>query len=684
MPIRTSVLCLVLVAGSPALRAQQAPSEDEAALLALLNTPVESASKRVQRAIESPQAVEVITADQIRASGAFRLADVLRLATSVQVYDADPDRCLVTIRGVGPAGNPRTVQILVDGVPMFNFVAGPIDLNGLPVPIDAIERIEIVRGPSSSLYGANAQFGVIAITTRRVKDGATGSLRAGVAETSMRRAQAFFGYGSQGFSFTVGVAGGSNGNLDQPLANLTTGVGPVPQNTDSRYTQAFLRPEFSFGGTKLWLAYGVGDGGHTDQNSYNQATLAPVATFPDMTMTRQLFQAGWAQTWSPTFKSELKVGQKTYALGLNALEPNAANPASPTIVHLLEATDPALATRHDFYHDQVTETSLQVNWDPADTFHVVAGADTKAIKTDPCLTLGLASSETLSASGGFFSLDWSVGAATLSAGARAANETLGGSSTSPRVSLVYKLDDTSILRGGYFTSTRSPMLQEKADVIANSPVVASTAIANPGLLPEKVADFEVGYRKTWARWSLDLTWFDMTMKNLILEQPTGVVTGGKPQEQWVNAAGSYSDTGIEVALTGEVASGWFLGFNASTAAFKDPVFGLDQQADYAPKGQGTLWTRYRSGKFFSYLAIQYLDSYTVYTASGAATLRQTIDAATQAHFNVGYEPLPGLSLSVYGIDAARATSQATNVALINTFAIRTARRELGLQAGYRF
>ena len=60
------------------------------------------------------------------------------------------------------------------------------------------------------------------------------------------------------------------------------------------------------------------------------------------------------------------------------------------------------------------------------------------------------------------------------------------------------------------------------------------------------------------------------------------------------------------------------------------------------------------------------------------------DAATQAHFNVGYEPLPGLSLSVYGIDAAKATSPSTNVALINTFAIRTARRELGLQAGYRF
>jgi len=101
-----------LVTGFAALAvpglAQAPPQDDDAAeLMALLSTPIQSASKREQKAIESPQAVEVITADQIKASGAFRLADVLRLATNVQVWDTDPDRCNVTIRGV----NPNTLHL---------------------------------------------------------------------------------------------------------------------------------------------------------------------------------------------------------------------------------------------------------------------------------------------------------------------------------------------------------------------------------------------------------------------------------------------------------------------------------------------------------------------------------------------------------------------------------------------
>ena len=696
--IRTAMI-LGLTTLTASLAGQGVPPADKAVLdaeainelMILLNTPIKSASKREQKAIESPQAVEVITADQIKASGAFRLADVLRLATGVQVYDAVPDRCTVTIRGVDPGGNPRTVQILVDGVPMFNFVAGPIDLNALPVPIDAIERVEIVRGPSSSLYGANAQTGVIAITTRRAKDGVAGSLRAGIAEHGMRREQAYFSYGGPIFALTAGLGGGSNANLNLPMAFVGMPGLTVPQNTDNRYVQAFIRPELTLGSGKLWLAAGVGDGGHADQVSYNDAkpaALVPQAIFPDFATTRTLYQVGWSQTWSPALRSELKVGQKDYTITVGGLQPDAAFAGSPQVIKALEAADPALATAHDFYHDTVTETSLQLNWDPAATFHLVAGADTKSIKTYPCLTIGLGTEQTLSASGGFFSADWTLGQATLSLGARLANESLGGASTSPRASLVYKLDDTSVLRAGYFTSTRSPMVQEKASVIGALAVTTSTQIANPGLKPEKVSDLEVGYRKTWSQWTLDCTYYHMDISDLILNGNTGVVTtiGARswPQTQFLNAPNSYTDSGFELALTGELGAGWVAGFNASTVSFKDPIYGLDQQADYAPKEQANLWTRYRNGHFFAFGALQYVGSYTVATALGATTLRSTLDAATQVHFNLSYEFLKGLTVSVYGFNAARPVQQTSNAALLNSFGIRFEPRELGLQAAYRF
>ena len=691
----------VLVSGFAVLAVPglaQAPSagagtldNDAAELMALLNTPIQSASKREQKAIESPQAVEVITADQIKASGAFRLADVLRLATNVQVWDADPDRCTVTIRGVNPGGNPRTVQILIDGVPMFNIVAGPIDINGLPVPLDTIERIEIVRGPSSSLYGANAQTGVINITTKRAKDGISGSVRAGAANEGMNREQGYFAMGGPAFSFTAGIGAGSDKNLNLPMNFVGMPGVTVPDNTQTRYLQAFLRPEYNFGSGRVWAALGVGNSGHTDEVSFNNAkpaALVPLAVFPNFSTERDLYQVGWSQTWSPTFRSELKIGQKNYEINLDALRPDPAFAGSPTIIGLLETTDPALATDHSFYHDRVTETSLQVNWDPADTFHVVAGADTKSITTYPCLTIGLPGQESLSASGGFISLDYTVGQATFSAGARMANEDLGGSSTSPRFSVVYKLDETSVLRAGYFTSTRSPMLQEKDNNIAPSAVVSETSIPNPGLKPEKVSDLEVGYRKSWPKWSLDLTYYNMQIQDMILGVNTGVVTtvGAKswPQQQYQNSANSDRDSGFELALTGELANGWVLGFNASSASFKDPLFGLNQQADYSPSGQGTLWSRYRYGKFFAFGALQYLSSYTVETPYGAETLRSTVDAATQVHFNVGYELLKGFTVSAYGLNAARPVQETTNVALLNTFGLRYERRELGLQAAYRF
>ena len=689
MTFRLPALGLLLAAGTGILPAQ-APAatpadEDAAALMALLNTPVESASKRVQMAIESPQAVEVITADQIRASGAFRVIDVLRLATSVQVWDEDPDRANVTLRGVSPAGNPRTVQLLIDGVAMFNIVAAPIDWNGLPVPVDAIERIEIVRGPSSSLYGANAQTGVIAITTRRAHDGVSGSLRAGAAEHGMFREQAFIAYGGQELSVTAGASGSSEQNQAVPMAIVGSPGATAPGGNARHESQGFIRPEFTHDDTRLWLEVGSGSTGNYDQTSLNPATLAALAQFPGQCVTRNMVQLGWAQTWSPAFRTEVRGSRKTFDLTMGGIQAVPGSPASPTVVGLLEAVDPTLASRHDFYHDQIDQASLQFNWDPSNALHLVGGFDASKIDTGPDLTIGLPSAQSFSAAGGFLSVDWSVvPSVTLSAGARAANESLGGSSTSPRASVVWKLDDATVFRAGYFTSTRSPMVQEKYAAILGNPLVAFSEPQATGLGPEKAADWEAGFRRTFSRWSLDVTWFSMAFKDLISLTPTGAIQGGKPVEVYQNGANTYTDSGVEVGVTGELAAGWLLGFNAATASFKDPIFQTGNQADYSPNGNLNLWTRYRSGMFFVYAAAQHQASYTVETPIGANIVRQSLDATTQLHFNLGVEPLRGLALSVYGVNATKAATPTSNIALLNQFAIRNSMRELGLQAAYRF
>ncbi|GLH73961.1 hypothetical protein GETHLI_24630 [Geothrix limicola] len=677
-------LLAVGAAGCLPLAAQEAP-EDEGTLLLLLNTPVISASKRLQSPIESPQAVEVITSDQIRASGVFKLTDVLKLATSLQVWDKDPVRTNVTIRGVNPSDNARTIQLLVDGVALFNIISAPIDWNGLPIPIDAIERVEIVRGPSSSLYGANAQMGVISILTKRGAEGGgvSGSLRAAGTDHGGSHEQAYAAYNGDAFSVVASAAGGSNRDTNQVVPVIAHPDIWVSQPNAMHDHQFFLRPEWSLGrNAKLWAMFGSGDSGHFSEFGILPTTLAPILQFPDQAVRRDIAQAGWSQIWSPTFRTEATLNQKLLKFHIGAVQPIPGNPASTAVWNASLAADPGFLRGYDFFDEKVQGASVQANWDPNGTFHMVLGADTKKINTGGSPTLGL-KEERNSATGGFVSLDWNVGPLILSAGARAANESLGGSTTSPRASLVWKLSEASVLRTGFFTSKRSPMIQEKDGAINNA-VVAYVLIPNPGLKPEDVDSWELGYRHTWARASLDVTFFKTVIKGLISSYRTGNLIGGKPETQFLNNPKAYDDTGLEVSLTGEVATGLLAGFNLATCDFKDPFYGLDQQADFSPKLTANLWTRYRWERLFAYLAVQHVGAYTQSANLGAAVARQDSEAQTLFHVNVGLEFLNGISVSVYGVNANREATPSTIQSLGNALVLHTTRRELGLQASYRF
>ncbi|HJV22010.1 MAG TPA: TonB-dependent receptor [Holophagaceae bacterium] len=694
---RKSLMCLIVGGGAcclPLLAQQPAPSkekEDEMALITLLNTPISSASKRVQDPIESPQAVEVITSEQIRMSGAFKITDVLKLATSVQVWDRDPNKITVTIRGVNPADSARSVQVLVDGVALYNIINLGIDWNGIPVPIDAIDRVEIVRGPSSSLYGANAQMGVIAITTKRgvTGGGVSGSLRAAGADHHSARGQAYVAYNSDAFQLTAALGGGSNGDTDQQLPMIANAAKTFSQPNATHYNQLYLRPEFTFGkDAKLWAAYGRGEAGHFNEIGIAPLPLSsppnfqPVLNFTDEWIRREIAQVGWSQSFSSTFRLEARADQKKFIWHVGPVEPIAGSAFSAAVWNAGLGVDPGLVNGYDFFSETIRGGALQANWDPAATFHLVVGVDSHSIKTDPNPTVGIAAQD-LSASGGFVSADWEVGAFILSAGARAANESLGGSSTSPRASVVWKVDGSSALRAGWFTSQRSPQVQEKFAAV-NNPVVAQVLIPNPALDPEDVSTLEVGYRHKWSRAILDVTVFKATVKKLISQYRTGNIVGGKPEVQFRNGPDSYDDTGVELNLTGEVASGLTMGFNASTASFKDPLYNSGDQADYSPKQMANLWGKYQFGQFFIYGAVQHVGSYTLATPLGATIARQDIDAQTLLHFNAGMEFFNGISVSVYGQNANKKDYPVSNGGLANQLIIRNARREIGLQASYRF
>jgi outer membrane cobalamin receptor len=111
------------------------------------------------------QSVTVITADEIRKSGAKTAEEVIERTTSVDLHDTGPkgSKTEFSLRG----STAQQVLVLLDGRRMNSVAVGGFDFSTLPVSVDAIERIEILRGPSSVLYGADAVGGVINIITKK-------------------------------------------------------------------------------------------------------------------------------------------------------------------------------------------------------------------------------------------------------------------------------------------------------------------------------------------------------------------------------------------------------------------------------------------------------------------------------------------------------------------------------------
>jgi outer membrane receptor for ferrienterochelin and colicins len=140
----------------------------EASLEELGNIQVYSASKRLQSASDAPSSVSVVTAEEIQKHGYRTLADILQSVRGFYIT-YNRDYSFVGVRGFGRLGdwNAR-ILLLIDGHRVNNNILGQAMIGTeFPVDVDLIERVEIIRGPSSSLYGADAFFAVINVVTRK-------------------------------------------------------------------------------------------------------------------------------------------------------------------------------------------------------------------------------------------------------------------------------------------------------------------------------------------------------------------------------------------------------------------------------------------------------------------------------------------------------------------------------------
>jgi outer membrane cobalamin receptor len=199
-----SIACLLgLLGAALPIRAQE---DLEMELFFAPAETVTSATRHAQPLEHSPSAITVLTREDIEASGARTLPEVLRLVPNIDIQYFRPMWYAVGIRGRSTA-NPDAMLLLIDGRDAtVEFLGQPL-WTVQHFSMDDVERIEIIRGPGSALYGANAFTGVVQVITRKPGSGhnALVSLRSGEHGKEEASARATTRLGPVALAVSAGV-----------------------------------------------------------------------------------------------------------------------------------------------------------------------------------------------------------------------------------------------------------------------------------------------------------------------------------------------------------------------------------------------------------------------------------------------------------------------------------------------
>lgn len=200
-----------------------------------LSAVVVTAARREQRLADAVVETELISNADVKRSGASELASVLTERTGIELDGGVPAGAGAQMRGF----NSRRVLVLLDGQPLVGRINGNFDLSRLPTSM--VERIEVVKGPQSTLYGSDAMGGVINIISRRPpeNDQLTGGITSTVGSAGRREIGGDAGWRGGAWSFTasgghrgIDLAPGISGDAST-FARRNDGAGTLRWDRDS-------------------------------------------------------------------------------------------------------------------------------------------------------------------------------------------------------------------------------------------------------------------------------------------------------------------------------------------------------------------------------------------------------------------------------------------------------------------
>ena len=179
---KTLILATLLVLLLTPVLAQDVLDNDDLTSLSLedlMNVNVTSVSKKPQRLLDAASAIYVITQEDIRRSGARTIPDLLRMVPGIQVARMDANKWAITSRGFnGRFANK--LLVMIDGRSVYTPAFSGVIWEVKDTLLEDIDRIEVIRGPGATLWGANAVNGVISIITKKANDTQGGLVNTGI------------------------------------------------------------------------------------------------------------------------------------------------------------------------------------------------------------------------------------------------------------------------------------------------------------------------------------------------------------------------------------------------------------------------------------------------------------------------------------------------------------------------
>lgn len=444
-----------------------------------------SASRMSQPLSEAPNAMTVIDREMIKASGFRTIPDLFRMVPGMYVSAFTGNRPIVSYHGTTD-DSARRMQVLVDGRSVFMPPLGAVAWEDLPLQIDDIERIEVIRGPAAASYGGNSTQGVINIITRDA--GAFEGVKASVTRGNGGIADASVSVGKRGEKLDYRMSFGYRGDHGYD-------VNAYDMNNDSYKTRLFnlranYRPttvdnfDFQVGYSEGRRGDGSDNGGpNTPHDKHNQEYFTQM-------------------TWLRSLDSGSELQLKFYHIYQDVLN---------TLMPVLPLSDSYTNTRDDLELQHTMHTSL--------TNRLVWGA---SVRRDWTRAPNRFSSEQTVMQGTLFAHDeWRITPKwLLNTGAMLEDATIGKLNLSPRIALIYKFAPKQTLRFGVSQAYRNPSVyEERSNYQFGPPVNYTFYLSTGGLRPEMIVSREIGYLGEFPEYGLttDVRLYQDRIRDVIYE-----------------------------------------------------------------------------------------------------------------------------------------------------------------------